>query len=159
MKRILPLSVAAAAAVLGMAAPAQAHDTDDWNRVDSWTSGLRSRTTQDTLADSVGQGKATIRWNDSLTRTEVQAGASDWVNDGWCVATQLRYQVDTGGGWSQHYHYRVPAVDCDIDDGAKTSPLYRNNYPIKVRNLEARVCLAYSDGRTAPVTNPCRDWS
>ncbi|WP_158718999.1 hypothetical protein [Streptomyces globisporus] len=157
MKRVLPLLVAAAAGTLGIAAPAQAHDTDDWERVGSWSSLDRSRTTGDRLVNDVGRGEATIHWNNSLNVSEVRAKAEDWANDGWCVSTQLRYQVYTNGAWSGHYHYRFPAVDCDIENGPEVSPIYRSKHP--VRNVQARVCLAYSDGRTATAVEPCRPWS
>jgi hypothetical protein len=74
------------------------------------------------------------------------------VRDGWCAVTELRYQVDTGVGWSG-WQYRSPAVDCNHEDNKQVkSSYYRSNYPIK--NVHFRVCLGHADGTPFH----CTDW-
>ncbi|MFI1418209.1 hypothetical protein ACH4VX_09490 [Streptomyces sp. NPDC020731] len=146
MKRLL-LGVAVVGLVLGASVPAQAHDTDDWIKISGWSGLSNSRATGWVSYPASGEqadGWGRVDWSGG--NVEVHAGARDLVNDGWCAVTEVRYKVKTGGSWADHWHYRSPAVDCDIDDGQVISSYYKSRYPTK--DVHFRVCLGWRDGTT-----------
>ncbi|WP_175411423.1 hypothetical protein [Streptomyces sp. TRM64462] len=155
MKRLLLLMFAATALLIGTTVPAQAQaQSDDWHQISGW-SGLANKRTTGWFSYPVtevyqAQGWGRVDW--SGTTVEVHAGAYDLAKDGWCAVTEIRYKVNTGGGWSG-WQYRSPAVDCTHDDDKQViSKYYRGNYPIK--DLHFRVCLGWRDGATFE----CTDW-
>lgn len=160
MRRALMVGITAVGIAMGATAPAQAHSTDDWYWVDGWSGLSNSRQTGSygmVLPEGYGRGTGRVDWNSAGT-VEVRTGAEDWVNDTWCVVTQIRYKVKTDGTWADHYHYRSPAVDCDINDGMAVSGVAHSRYPTK--DLQFRACRGYRDGEIAPGTEAqCTDWT
>ncbi|MFG1955058.1 hypothetical protein [Micromonospora sp. NPDC048830] len=69
--------------------------------------------------------------------------ADDTATDGYCAITQIRYEI-YDGGWTGHWHYREPVVDCSTN-GVDARKGYYYSYNL-TRYLATRACKGAPDG-------------
>ncbi|WP_217208851.1 hypothetical protein [Streptomyces sp. AC550_RSS872] len=141
MKRSLTLFAALLGFLVMTQAPAQAHNTEDWYWSTTTPTHDNSRDSRSNYRGATQKTK--IYWE--RNSVAVRSSVSDDKPDGYCAIAQIRYEIyDDGVGWSGHWHYRAPVVDCSTDGRSAVSK-YAYGKP-GMRHLSARACLGSADG-------------